>query len=136
MRVLVCGGREYGMVPRGCPWDQRVSYARRASRQRFLLTETLRVLCADRGITCVIHGAYKGADELADQWAAHRGIPVERFPADWKGRGRKAGPERNQRMIDQGHPDLVVAFPGGDGTADMMRRARAAGIEVIEVEQE
>jgi predicted Rossmann-fold nucleotide-binding protein len=30
-------------------------------------------------------------------------------------------------------PDLVVAFPGGSGTADMVSRARGAGIEVIEV---
>lgn len=30
-------------------------------------------------------------------------------------------------------PDLVVAFPGGRGTADMVRRATAAGIEVIRV---
>jgi hypothetical protein len=36
-------------------------------------------------------------------------------------------------MIDQGRPDLVVAFPGGRGTADMVRRARAAGISVIEI---
>ena len=36
-------------------------------------------------------------------------------------------------MLDEGKPDLVIAFPGGKGTADMARRAREAGIEVIEV---
>jgi hypothetical protein len=40
---------------------------------------------------------------------------------------------RNQQMLDEGRPTLVVAFPGGRGTADMMRRARVAGIEVIEI---
>jgi hypothetical protein len=36
-------------------------------------------------------------------------------------------------MLGQGHPDLVVAFPGGRGTADMVRRANAAGVRVMEV---
>jgi hypothetical protein len=36
-------------------------------------------------------------------------------------------------MIDEGKPELVIAFPGGSGTADMVRRARAANIPVIEV---
>ena len=54
---------------------------------------------------------------------------IELFPADWKVRGRAAGHIRNQQMLDEGRPHLVVAFPGGRGTADMVRRARAAGIE-------
>jgi ABC-type branched-subunit amino acid transport system substrate-binding protein len=37
-------------------------------------------------------------------------------------------------MIREGKPDAVVAFPGGRGTADMVRQARAAGIEVREVQ--
>lgn len=37
-------------------------------------------------------------------------------------------------MLDEEHIDLVVAFPGGRGTADMVRRARLNNIEVIEVE--
>jgi len=53
--------------------------------------------------------------------------------ANWAGLGRKAGPIRNQEMLDQGRPNMVVAFPGGRGTADMVRRARGAGVEVIEV---
>lgn len=53
--------------------------------------------------------------------------------ADWEDLGRKAGPIRNQRMLDDGRPELVVAFPGGPGTAHMCRIAREAGVEVIEV---
>ena len=45
--------------------------------------------------------------------------------------GRKAGPIRNQQMLDEGRPSLVVAFPGGRGMADMVRRARNAGVEAI-----
>ncbi len=36
-------------------------------------------------------------------------------------------------MIDEGKPDLVIAFPGRRGTADMKARALKAGIAVIEV---
>jgi hypothetical protein len=35
-------------------------------------------------------------------------------------------------MLDEGKPQLVVAFPGGRGTADMIGRARAAGVPVVE----
>jgi hypothetical protein len=51
--------------------------------------------------------------------------------ADWRKYGAAAGPIRNQRMLE-GPPDIVVAFAGGKGTADMVQRARAAGIAVIE----
>lgn len=58
---------------------------------------------------------------------------MSQVPADWKTHGKRAGSIRNQKMIDDYHPQLVVAFPGGAGTADMVRRARAAGIEVREI---
>jgi hypothetical protein len=112
IRVLVCGGRDFS------DWPQ--------------LALTLDQLRAERGIELVIHGAAPGADTLADTWARSRDIAVDRYYALWKTEGRAAGPRRNQRMLDAG-PDLVVSFSGGKGTADMVRRARAAGIEVIEV---
>ena len=37
------------------------------------------------------------------------------------------------RMLEEGRPDLVIAFPGGRGTADLVARARRAGVEVMEV---
>jgi len=56
------------------------------------------------------------------------------FLANWRTHGKAAGPIRNQQMLDEGRPHLVVAFPGGTGTADMVRRAKAAGVPVMEVE--
>jgi ABC-type sugar transport system substrate-binding protein len=85
-------------------------------------------------ITCLINGGCHGADQLARNWAKKFGVTQETYPADWS-KGRIAGPIRNQEMIDRGKPDLVIAFPGGKGTADMVRRAREAGIPVQEVEQ-
>lgn len=88
----------------------------------------------------MITGCANGADEWARMWV--RGVQNYRdgpkaswlgFPANWKSHGKGAGPIRNQKMIDEGKPDLVLAFPGGRGTADMVRRAKAAGVRVIEV---
>lgn len=109
MRVLVCGGRDY------------------ADKEK--VASTLEAI----GPSLIIEGGATGADYCAAHWAAKAGIPAETFSADWTAHGKAAGPIRNQRMIDEGKPDLVVAFPGGRGTADMVRRARAAGIEVKEI---
>jgi hypothetical protein len=78
------------------------------------------------------HGDYRGLDRLARDWARERGVLEWPFPADWNTHGPKAGPLRNQQMADSGADDLL-RFPGGDGTADMERRARAAKINVISI---
>jgi hypothetical protein len=98
-----------------------------------MLDEALNRLHQERGITLVIAGGARGADAMAEWWAKAAGVPRDVYQADWTGLGRKAGPIRNQRMLDEGKPDLVVAFPGGRGTADMVRRCREAGVEIIEV---
>lgn len=120
MRVLVCGGRDFN--------DRRAVFA------------TLDKVCGvDPGqlppAVTIIHGAASGADALADEWAGVNWVNVEAYPAQWRDHGRAAGPIRNQKMIDEGRPDLVVAFPGGRGTADMVRRAKSAGLAVKEISQ-
>lgn len=82
----------------------------------------------------IITGGATGVDSLAHQIATAAKMNTLIFRADWKTHGKAAGPIRNQRMIDEGKPDLVLAFPGGRGTADMIRRAEAAGIPVQRVE--
>jgi hypothetical protein len=84
-------------------------------------------------VSVVIEGESRGADKLAALWASRRSIPLEPYPADWDRWGMAAGPKRNRQMLIEGKPDLVVAFPGGDGTADMVRQARKAGVRVREV---
>ncbi len=46
----------------------------------------------------VISGTARGADQLGEQWAKGRGLPVIRMPADWDRYGRKAGFLRNEEM--------------------------------------
>jgi hypothetical protein len=106
-RILVCGGRTF---------NDHAAFAR---------------VMEGREPAVIINGGAAGADRLARMWAGYRTIATFTFPADWERMGASAGPRRNQRMIDEGMPDLVIAFPGGRGTADMVRRARAAGIAVI-----
>lgn len=110
MKVLVCGGREYS--------DKAALYA------------TLDAIHEKTPITDIVHGAARGADMLAHQWAYERQVRMWPCPAHWKDHGRAAGPLRNKRMLTEHKIDLVVAFPGGQGTADMLRRAKAAGIAI------
>ena len=131
MRVLVCGGRDFGEVPMGCPATERARMEKKAHTERSLLHAALSTLAVDKGISAVIHGGARGADGEAGYWARRNMVPEERFNADWKAHGKAAGPIRNQRMIDEAKPDLVVAFPGGKGTEDMVSRAERAGIPVI-----
>lgn len=115
MRILVCGGREYGKQP--------------AEREQF--AEAMRKYAF--GAQLIISGGARGADTLAFYWATAKGIPAQEYPADWDRLGSFAGHVRNQKMLDEGKPHLVIAFPGGRGTADMTRRARKAGIPVVVV---
>lgn len=128
MRILVCGGRDFDDYP--------------------LLNSTLNDICDEFNlwftpdkymnclpkIECLIHGGAKGADMWADYWAVHNWVPILEFKANWDLHGKSAGPIRNKQMLDEGKPDLVIAFPGGRGTANMIQQARKAGVKVREIE--
>jgi hypothetical protein len=114
MRVLVCGGRKFS--------------------DSDLLNRTLNELHAIKPFSAVMHGTQKGADALADNWATANHIPVARFRPEWKKYGgRAAGPIRNARMLAEGKPDLVIAFPGGKGTKNMMDQTFQAGVKLLVV---
>jgi hypothetical protein len=84
-------------------------------------------------ISTLVHGGARGADSLADQWAALRGVPRVVYFPEWDRLCKAAGMIRNRTMLDASKPDLVVAFPGGRGTAGCVMEARRRGIEVREV---
>jgi hypothetical protein len=122
-RAIVCGGRRFSDVP--------------------LIWRTLDEIDQTWGnpaLRCVIDGAsdasngpYVGADYWAHQWALSRGRTTIRVPAKWDAYGRAAGPIRNGDMLAGHGANLVIAFPGGNGTRDMIARAELAGVEVIKV---
>lgn len=113
-RVLVCGGRDYT--------DMKNVY------------KILNRVNDEKSIKLLIQGGARGADYLAAKWARGMKINTLTFNADWKRFGAAAGPIRNQRMLTVGRPDLIVAFPGGRGTADMVNRAKKAGVTLMMVE--
>lgn len=114
-RVLVCGGRKFA--------------------ERELAFAVLSQLHRDEPISCIIHGDQTGADTIAKEWAVETGILHQPFPANWALYGNlAAGPIRNRQMILHGKPDLVIAFPGGKGTADMVRQAMRAAIPVYPID--
>lgn len=139
MNVGVTGGRFYGNGPK----------VRRAFELLAVTEPTL------------VYGGASGADEYArlwaedPMWADQRPIKwkTKRFDADWDrecdnrclhGPRRKrrdgstfcpsAGPIRNQAMVDYGL-DLLVAFEGGNGTMDMIRRAKKAQVLILRVDE-
>lgn len=118
MRVIVCGSRDwndYSMILEKL-WGLRQT----CFQQRDAVT--------------VIEGAARGADRLAGQAARALGMTIEEHPADWAGRGRSAGFERNKLMLSLG-ADLVWAFKDGfdhtlqrGGTEHMVKLAKDAGV--------
>ena len=116
MKVLVCGGRDY---PAEAVWQYLEHCAPAELGAR---------------ITVLLHGGATGADQAAAEWAkrsAAEGVKAVAYPANWRRFGKRAGPLRNQRMLDEGRPEAVIAFAGGRGTADMVSRAEAGGVRVI-----
>lgn len=113
MRVLVCGGRDF--------------------RDRDAVFRALDEIHARTPIDTIIHGGASGADSLAAEWAHSRNVSREAYVPNWELHGKAAGPIRNQQMIDEGKPDMLVSFTGGKGTLDMVGRAKKAGIRHLAV---
>lgn len=115
MIIVVCGGRQY--------------------RNKENVFRVLDEIHAATPITQLRQGGATGADALAHQWAIARGVTVRAYPAMWRLEGRAAGPLRNARMLlpdpDTGfRPAVVLAFPGGTGTGNMLKQAGDARILV------
>lgn len=125
LRVLVTGGRAYP--------------------DRDVVWTALDKIHAKHGVLCVITGhcttrnpatgryELSGADKHAEDWAHARGVPCtdEKYAVtwgEWKTIGKRAGPLRTDRMIEQESPDLCVHAPGGSGTDYCVRKCRERGI--------
>ncbi|HET8777949.1 MAG TPA: DUF2493 domain-containing protein [Candidatus Limnocylindria bacterium] len=107
-----------------------VTGGRKFTDLRFVFA-TLDRIHAETPIVRLAHGGATGADSLADFWAHQNRVPeIKAYEARWDAEGKSAGPLRNVRMLTLEKPDLVVAFPGGRGTADCVERAIARGMRV------
>src|SRR5688572_16446636 len=142
MRVLVCGGRDFGNIRD----KNRPDYKERLAEYKFGYDTLTEMSVYDWPKTeddkfgnwlpavTIISGEADGADSIATDWAVINWTGYEGYPADWKTHGKAAGYIRNKQMLEEGKPDLVIAFPGGRGTAMMVDIAKKAGVEVIEIE--
>lgn len=121
MRVIVCGGRNF----RDAAFlDVALSAFHRKHRIELVIT----------GDGDGVAGA-PGADKLAASWATAHGIHVASVRALWKTHDKAAGPIRNGILLTL-DPEAVIAFPGGPGTADMVKRARDEGLPIWEPRRE
>lgn len=111
MRVLVCGGSSY--------------------RDKAAVFDELDNLHRHQPISLIINGGAHGADYSSSQWAKERCVPLRVFKADWQQFGDQAVFLLNDEMLREAQPDLILAFPGGDVTADMIDKAENAGVRVV-----
>lgn len=115
MRVLVCGDRN---------WTDTTS-----------IMNALYLLKKKHKHLIVINGGARGADTLGNECARELKLGTVQYLADWNKYGKSAGPIRNQQMLKEGKPDLVLAFhpdlSKSKGTKHMVEIARKAGVEVI-----
>lgn len=111
IRMIVCGGVDFDDYE--------------------LLCSRLDSLIAAYGSVTLVSGHARGADTLAERYAAERNIPIRVFPAEWSRYGKAAGPIRNLAMLDYASEKtpVVTAFWDGRsrGTGNMLKQARAAG---------
>lgn len=82
--------------------------------------------------TTIIHGGCRGVDNIAGRIARELGMKVDVFPAQWNKYGRSAGPKRNEKMLKEGKPDLVLVFhediANSKGSWDMLNRVIKTGV--------
>ena len=113
-RILICGGRDY----EDAEAFEAIMGAFLGKHQWF---------------EAVIEGGALGADRMARDWAMRHGICTITVLANWNKWGNSAGPIRNRQMLEKCNPDVVIAFPGGRGTKNMVEQAKHKGVEVIEI---
>lgn len=113
-RILITGSRNWA--------DQQTIWA--------ALADTVRPIPADREIV-IVHGAARGADTIAHEWACGYGTTIEAHPANWTLNGKRAGFIRNQHMVNLG-ADIVLAFirDNSRGASHTAALAETAGIPV------
>jgi hypothetical protein len=116
MRLLVCGGRDYA--------------------NKEYVDNVLNVFKDTYDIDLIVEGGAKGADQLAHEWAVTNKIPALRIFAEWNKHGKSAGYIRNARMLSETSPDIVIAFPGGKGTNNMIALAKKAGVKTVQLKED
>lgn len=127
MRLLICGSREWGVL--------FTAFTPQERNERLEEQELVRLVIEQLNPDLIIEGGAKGADYEASRVAKELAITFMEFPANWSKWGKRAGMVRNQKMLEDGKPDYILAFhrdiSKSKGTADMIRRAKRNGIPYL-----
>jgi hypothetical protein len=102
---------------------------------KFSINDALRLayLLGTYHVDEVVHGDYGHVDKGAGRVGHALALKVTPFPADWDTYGKSAGPRRNGAMARYvGAEGILISFPGGRGTVDMIAQATAMGLRHIE----
>lgn len=114
MKVLVCGSREINdksvvfQALKNAPWNPDV----------------------------LIHGDAVGVDRIADRYGRITNIrrDVHSIPEwVWQKIGPRAGPMRNEYMIDLADAVIAVWDGDSDGTRDAIKKAESEGLPIYKV---
>lgn len=115
-----------------------VTGSRNWKDQEFIF-EALDFVTRDESIVSLFHGAAKGADHHALEWAKLNGYTARAFIPRWDELGPAAGPVRNKDMVDAGldaakalgEKVVLVAFRlnNSKGTTRTIEYAARKGIE-------
>ncbi len=78
----------------------------------------------------IVSGGARGVDSIAKRIAIYYGIPFQEFRAKWEKYGKRAGPIRNRKIVE--NSDIVIAIPSPDskGTWDTVKKAEKKGLRV------
>lgn len=95
-----------------------------------LLQSVLDEFCLNNKVTKLVSGGARGADKLAERYAAERKLEIEVLVPDWK-TGRGAGLARNTEIVAKA--DTIVTFWDGvsPGTRDTLRKASKAKKNIV-----
>jgi len=116
VNILVCGGRDY-------------------NNKEYMWKKLDKLYDKYGEELCIVHGAAPGADSLAEDWAKSRQVNYRGYPAKWNKYDKSAGGLRNQEMLEFNDIDICLAFGGNKGTNDMIKRAKAREIPVMEFDR-
>lgn len=118
MRVLITGGRTF----------QNADAIRRG------LIHAIGQYRLAQADTIFIHGGAAGVDSMAGDILTQLGFHTAKVRPLWITHPRTAALKRNTAMLML-QPEVCVAFPGGNGTADMIRQATHARISVLRIDE-
>jgi len=116
MRVLVCAGRYFA--------------------DAYIIRKVLDNFHKQQPVQVLIHGGNQFLGSAFEDWARDVDAHVVRYPANWHLHGKLAERRRNQFMLQDSRPDVLIAFPGGEETTQLVIMANQAGIEVLISEQQ